>query len=232
MLKTIIGILFVCFLFSCGNKVETPLTVSPFVANNIPAKKSQVKIIRLAIAPFHEIDSITTCMLAQEFECFYHNVKTIILPRAIMSDTLLANSKTRYNANKILHHLALIKPEEATYILAITDDRIAACGDSIHESGVAGLGNRPGTCAVVSTAALRNKLKDEDQFTQRLIKACMHEMGHNFGLPHCKNKKDKKCLMRDAAGTIVTLDEEDVHLCTKCTELLKEKGINLRNQDT
>jgi archaemetzincin len=228
MRKIFFCLLIVSLGFACGKKEKPPVTVNPFVTNNIPAKKNQVKIVRVAIAPYHEIDSATTALIAQEFESFYVNVKTLILPREIMSDSLLANSQTRYNANKILNHLALIKPNEVNYILAITDDRIAACGDSIHETGVAGLGNRPGTCSVVSTAALKNKLPDSTQFTPRLIKATMHEMGHNFGLFHCKNKKDKKCLMRDAAGTIKTLDEEDVHLCDKCVELLKQKGINVR----
>lgn len=216
--------------YGCNNKVEILDNARPFAAQQYPAKKRQVKLIRVAIAPYNEIDSLTTYLIASQFEKFYLNVKTLILPTACMDDSLLAHSKTRYNANKILTHLAMIKPQESNFILAITNDKIAACGDSIHESGVAGLGDRPGYCCVVSTDALKNKLTDTLQFNPRLIKACMHEMGHNFGLSHCKSK-DKKCIMRDAAGTIVTLDEEDIHLCKKCTDLLKEKGIHLKCPD-
>jgi archaemetzincin len=221
-------LLMVVSLSACKKQVKTLPTVSAVINNQLPAKKNQVKIIRIAIAPYDSIDSVSVCLIASEFERFYQNVKTSILPTAMMDDSLLAYSKTRYNANKILTHLSLIKPEETPYILAITDRKIAACGDSIHESGVAGLGNRPGNCCVVSTAALKNKLKDQEQFSQRLVKACFHEMGHNFGLSHCK--KNKKCLMRDAAGTIVTLDEEDIFLCRNCVELLKKKGINVKTK--
>jgi archaemetzincin len=228
--KNIACILIICFSWACSHKTELPAVPTPFTPNHITAKKKQVKMVRLAIAPYNEIDSVTTSMLVSELENFYSNLNAVILPKAVMSDSLLANSKTRYNANKILNYLDLIKPEEVTYILALTTDKIAACGDTIHETGVAGLGNRPGTCSVVSTWSLRRKLTDEMQFTQRLIKACMHEMGHNFGLSHCKNK-DKKCLMRDAGGTILTLDQEDVHLCKKCEDLLKQKGIHLRKKE-
>jgi archaemetzincin len=229
--KNITYILLLSLVWACTGKNKLPDIPTLFSANQITAKKKQIKVIRLAIAPYNEIDSATTSLLVTELENFYSNLQAVILPKAIMSDSLLANSKTRYNANKILNHLDLIKPEQVTYILAITNDKIAACGDTIHETGVAGLGNRPGTCAVVSTWSLRRKLKDEIQFTQRLIKACMHEMGHNFGLGHCKNK-DKKCLMRDAGGTILTLDQEEVHLCEKCEDLLKQKGIHLRKKET
>jgi archaemetzincin len=211
-------------LQSCGKK-EMPVTIThPVEKNKNPAKKKQVKIIRIAIAPYHEVDSTITALIADQFEAFYSNINTFILPKAVMDDSLLAHSKTRYNANKILAHLATIKPNESTYILAITDDKIAACGDSIHETGVAGLGDKPGYCCVVSTAAMKNKLRDSTQFGPRLIKACMHEMGHNFGLNHCKSK-DKKCLMRSSGGTIVTLDEEEIYFCKTCRELLKKRGF-------
>lgn len=216
-------------LIACGGKHNTT-TATVFIYNQPEAKTKNKKIIWVAIAPYHEIDSSTTQLISTELESFYR-LKTIILPKAIMSDTLLAWSKKRYNANKILTHLSKIKPNNVAYILAITNDRIAACGDSTHESGVAGLGTRSGQCCVISTIALRNKLKDEEQYTQRLIKACMHEMGHNFGLAHCK-KKDKKCLMRDAAGTILTLDEEEIYLCKNCISILKTKGIGVREKSS
>jgi archaemetzincin len=220
----ILFLFFLLLLQSCGKKEEITVYTYKIKIKSTPARKKQVHIVKLAIAPYHEVDSATTALIAQEFEDFYTNIQTFVLPTAIMDDSLLARSGTRYNANKILSHLAKIKPTESTYILAITDDRIAACGDTIHESGVAGLGDKPGFCCVVSTAALKNKLTDSTQFGPRLIKASFHEMGHNFGLSHCKNK-DRKCLMRSSGGTIVTLDEEDIYFCKKCRELLKKKGF-------
>lgn len=212
------------FIGSCGAKQHSQ------DKKKIPAKNSTIKDVKakkiwVAVAPYHEIDSCTTELICNQLEYFY-GIKTLTLPRALMPDTLLAWSKTRYNANKILLHLSIVKPTHIPYILALTDEKIAACGDSTHETGVAGLGNRPGNCCVVSTATLHRKAIDEEQFTQRLIKACLHEMGHNFGLKHCK-QKDKKCFMRDAGGTILTLDEETIHLCKVCTKILKDKGFDV-----
>lgn len=230
MQRLLIYLFAFCFLLlSCGKKEEVPVYTYLIKSKSTPAKKKQVHVIKLAIAPYHEVDSATSALIAQEFECFYTNIKTFVLPTAIMDDSLLARSGTRYNANQILAHLAKIKPTESTYILAITDDRIAACGDSIHESGVAGLGDKPGFCCVVSTAAMKNKLTDSTQFGPRLIKACFHEMGHNFGLNHCKNR-DKRCLMRSSGGTIVTLDEEDIYFCKKCREQLKKRGFIIKEK--
>lgn len=212
------------YLISCGGNKQAELK-NKASAKNSTIKDIKAKKIWVAVAPYHEIDSCTTELICSQLEYFY-GIKTLTLPRALMPDTLLAWSKTRYNANKILLHLSIVKPTHIPYILALTDEKIAACGDSTHETGVAGLGNRPGNCCVVSTATLRRKLPDESQFTQRLIKACLHEMGHNFGLKHCK-QKDKKCFMRDAGGTILTLDEETIHLCKNCTKILKEKGFNV-----
>lgn len=223
--KIIFSFLLSLLILGCGAKKKSS-TVELIDKNNISARESIKKIVWVAIAPYHEIDSATTKLISHELHDFY-GVRTVILPKAVMSDTLLAWSKTRYNANKILSHLVLIKPKHVAYILALTDDKIAACGDSTHETGVAGLGTRSGQCCVVSTATLHRKVKDEEQFTQRLIKACMHEMGHSFGLKHCK-QKDKKCFMRDAGGTILTLDEEEIYLCKNCTKILKNHGFNIK----
>ncbi|HZY36520.1 MAG TPA: zinc-dependent metalloprotease family protein [Mucilaginibacter sp.] len=62
-------------------------------------------------------------------------------------------------------------------------------------------------------------------FRQRLIKVCLHEIGHNFGLPHCSSG-DKRCLMRDAKGTIKEVDQAQVFLCPQCRQrLCRESGI-------
>ncbi len=222
---------FLCIILSfagCGKKPLPEKNIQPIIEKQVFEKDYTHKIRWVAIAPYDSIDSATTELISTQLEDFY-GVRTLLLPKAFMTDSLLAWSKTRYNANKILAHLTKIKPDNVAYILALTSEKIAACGDSIHETGVAGLGNRPGTCSVVSTATLHRKVKDEEQYTQRLIKACMHEMGHNFGLRHCKSK-DKKCFMRDAAGTILTLDEEEIYLCKKCMKLLNEAGFNLKGK--
>src|SRR5687767_6579659 len=102
-------------LTSCGDK-------GPRISKYMPSyhgafKKKVEKVIWVAIAPYHEVDSASTVLISDELEDFY-GVNTLILPRAIMSDSLLAWSKTRYNADKILTHLTTVKPNHVGYILA------------------------------------------------------------------------------------------------------------------
>ena len=49
---------------------------------------------------------------------------------------------------------------------------------------------------------------------ERLKKVCMHEIGHNLGLPHCE--QSTTCVMRDAAEKIATVDNVELKLCEHC----------------
>ena len=55
--------------------------------------------------------------------------------------------------------------------------------------------------------------KNRKIFFERIKKVCVHELGHNFGLPHCPTIT---CVMEDAKETIKTIDNEELRLCEKC----------------
>ena len=78
--------------------------------------------------------------------------------------------------------------------------------------GIFGLGYRPGSSAIVSTFRIRHN--DRAKFQERFQKICIHEIGHNLGLKHCEF--DDRCVMRDAAETIKTVDQVDLYLCGYC----------------
>lgn len=80
--------------------------------------------------------------------------------------------------------------------------------------GIFGLGFMPGKSCIVSSYRLEMNVTKE-QFVARLKKVSCHELGHNFGLPHCPNKT---CIMQDAAETIKTIDNVSLHLCDECKE--------------
>jgi len=78
--------------------------------------------------------------------------------------------------------------------------------------GIFGLGYCPGhSCIVSSHRLLKNCSKE--QFIKRIKNVSCHEIGHNFGLPHCPNPK---CIMVDAAETIKTVDQVELYLCDEC----------------
>ncbi len=53
----------------------------------------------------------------------------------------------------------------------------------------------------------------------RLVKVVNHELGHTLGLPHCPSAG---CLMEDAKGTIVTVDNETGAFCDGCKKKLRK----------
>ena len=79
-----------------------------------------------------------------------------------------------------------------------------------------GLAYCPGNSCVVSD--FRLKTKNKALHIARFKKVIIHELGHNFGLPHCP---DKKCVMTDAVESIKTIDNAKPGLCNTCKNKLK-----------
>ncbi len=128
----------------------------------------------------------------------------------------------RYRADSTIAILKRTRPDSVDYIIGLTNFDICitkyAADGSIKKPehkytdfGIFGLGYRPGPSCVVST--FRFGSFDTEVAKSRLAKVCVHELGHNFGLPHCP---DKKCVMTDAVETIATVDNAELRLCDKC----------------
>ncbi|MFN3917533.1 MAG: zinc-dependent metalloprotease family protein [Flavobacteriales bacterium] len=128
----------------------------------------------------------------------------------------------RYRADSLLNYLKKIKPDTVDYIIGLThadisttkmDDKkqVKHPESKYGDWGVMGLGYMPGTSCVVSTYRLQHSNKAV--FIARLKKVCIHELGHNFGLPHCHSSK---CVMQDAAESIKTIDNVDMEPCKLC----------------
>ena len=132
-----------------------------------------------------------------------------------LTDDLLAASRARYEASKIL-----TKFNSDKNVLLITAVDIAHRKSAeIPEWGIFGLGFRPGNTCVVSTFRLQRNVT-QAAFLERLKKVALHEIGHNLGLKHCTNHPE--CMMHDANGTIKQVDKEKVWFCELCKEQLEE----------
>jgi archaemetzincin len=145
----------------------------------------------------------------------FYGYKSVILSKAPLTSDILANSKTRYEASKIL-----AKFNSNNNLLIITDKDIACKKGSINEWGIFGLGYRPGTTCVVSTFRIMKNVSKKT-FHERLKKICLHEIGHNLGLNHCSSD-DVRCMMNDAKGTIREVDQEKIFFCKKCWSVLRK----------
>ena len=73
--------------------------------------------------------------------------------------------------------------------------------------------------AIISTYRLK-MTRDKNLFLIRLSKTIKHEMGHVFGLMHCKNY----CVMR-FANSLYELDKKSSEFCRRCYKKLEKIGV-------
>jgi archaemetzincin len=91
-------------------------------------------------------------------------------------------------------------------ILMLTDADIYEVGMTFT-GGLAELG---GKVAMVSAARFQSG--DREKFVRRLVKECLHELGHTLGLEHCKNMDCVMFLSRSLADS----DLKESTFCAKC----------------
>jgi len=213
-------IIFIVFTLVCYTTACKPVSKNPH-----PEPEKKKKEIIIGIISFHTISQNLVEFSAKEIENFY-GVKTDILERGSLPDSLKKPYPKRYNANKIIDYLNIIKPKNLDYLLGLTDAKIATKKGNYKEWGILGLGQNPGPCCIVSTSNMGRK---QPILCNRLSKVCLHEMGHNFGLPHCVSG-DTLCFMRDAKGSIKTVDAAQKYICKYCKGYLTSKGFKINPQ--
>lgn len=123
----------------------------------------------------------------------------------------------RYSADSILK-LLLTKKKEDEIIQGLIGSDICTAKNKQPHWGVFGLGFCPGSCSVISTYRLEKKSSSPALLERRIANVSLHELGHNFGLKHCK---DSTCLMKSAKGLIANVSDPHPKLCSKCSRELK-----------
>ncbi|MCB0648165.1 MAG: matrixin family metalloprotease [Saprospiraceae bacterium] len=185
---------------------------------------SSIKVIGIQAIGKTGLDEIDTVKIVLEK---VYGREVIVLPPQTLPDFAFINIKSpRYRADSLLYFLRKSKPNEVDMVMGITDSDISitkkdADGNikqptsTYKDWGVMGLGFCPGTSSIVSTHRLGRS--DKKRFIDRLKKIAVHEAGHNMGLQHCTSKE---CVMKDAAETILTIDEVRLELCDQCKRKL------------
>jgi archaemetzincin len=119
--------------------------------------------------------------------------------------------RQQHSAARILAWLSAARTEQACKILGITDvDLFVPVLTFVY--GEAELG---GAAAVVSTARLSapdSPAGNGSAPRSRLIKECIHELGHAFGLLHCPLPS---CVMSRSVS-LMQIDSKDDVLCPDC----------------
>jgi archaemetzincin len=89
--------------------------------------------------------------------------------------------------------------------------------------GQAFLNGRAGIASIYRLSNERYGIKaDEKIFVDRIRKEVIHELGHTFGLIHCRNSI---CVMRSSTY-VEDIDQKDAMLCNQCRIELEAKKEN------
>ncbi len=123
--------------------------------------------------------------------------------------------RRRYRADRLLDFLRRrLEGEPATTrVLGLTSVDVSTTKPPHQDWGVFGLGELGGRSCVISTFRLRRRARDDDHVRFRVVTTAVHEVGHTLGLEHCT---EPGCVMRDAEGSIQTVDTGTGHLGPEC----------------
>jgi archaemetzincin len=82
-----------------------------------------------------------------------------------------------------------------------------------------------GPCAIVSSFRLRQEFygleRDDGLLSQRLLKECVHELGHTLDLHHCQ---DYRCAMA-SSHAVEWIDLRENTLCGSCRSLVEARTL-------
>jgi len=221
-MKRIIGI-YIVFLLglllnSCGSKSDSE--------NRVTHKSGKSSKLVVYIQPFGNVNPGYLTFVKNSLQNDFSSVK--ILPKMNLPQKAFVPIRRRYDANKMLWFLEdlYIKRKYSKEIFLVGVTEAVLCQNRTNpkkwkgENGfgspdfrIMGLGYRPESSNTLpskkvnvnSTYVLKSNKKEQ------LVKLIKHELGHNFGLPHCPNKS---CIMRDAEGG--NHFNEMTGFCKKC----------------
>lgn len=171
---------------------------------------------RIRIVPINAMDGAFLDRLAPTLEERF--LATVSIERALaVPRSALNATRGQLFLSTLVARVRRAHPDGGAVYLAITDYDLYKTshrfiyGDADEAQGV----------AVVSMHRLRSEYYGEEPdanlLFQRLLKECVHELGHAFGLRHCYNAR---CAMY-YSNSIFETDNKMPHFCETC-----ERRIN------
>jgi archaemetzincin len=170
----------------------------------------------IAIIPIGQIDPeilrVISEALRKAFHCMTETHQEISIPLDAF-DT----KRKQYHSTVTLKKVTSLKPDKYTRALGVADVDLYVpelnfvFGEANIDSGVA---------AVISLTRLRQEFyglnPDKNLFHLRTVKEAIHEIGHTYGLSHCRNPQ---CIMY-FSNTISDTDKKGPGFCNICRKKL------------
>lgn len=147
-------------------------------------------------------------------------VKTDVQKASINIDRAFDQSRGQHNSTVLLAQILNAVPlnEEKNLLVVEVDLYIPVL------TFVFGEAQLNGVAAIVSTHRLQNQFyglsHDYPLMLKRLEKEIAHELGHTFGLYHCRQFE---CVMRSSTY-VEEIDLKQAVLCAACRNLMKQMG--------
>ena len=120
--------------------------------------------------------------------------------------------RDQYKSDLILTRLQKVDREEAEKILGVVDLDLYTPGLNF----VFGQASMGGKVALIALPRLRQEFyqlaKDKKLYYSRAIKEAVHELGHTFGLDHCKKRE---CVMH-FSNSLADTDYKGKEFCDDC----------------
>ena len=212
---TIIMALAACmFLMACGNENKTqPSAQEP--KSTHPATKVEPQCIH--IYRYGTFPEAKAKQLKAMLEKVYPSV-TLADQAIVYPEGCYYKPRDRYKGTGLLDDLR--KRRQGGYALGLTNKIIYQENEISPTFGIFGISYKGDSVSVISSLRPRTLKPLTDDDLQELM---LHELGHAFGLPHCK---DEQCMMVDAEHGYKFAQTQS--FCSSCRDYLNNKGWTLR----
>ncbi len=198
------------------------ITVLLFISSSFFSQKNN-------ISPVHSFQKDTILIVSMRFADndlllpvgnkiteFYHiPVKYI---QGQLPQEAYLKVRNRYDASTIIRSLHAINKAGYRFVVGLTSEDISMPKNGTPDYGIFGLGSLDGSGCISSVKRLKKNVSRR-QLQERLFKVVLHEIGHNYGIPHCTNTDP--CFMKSADGKVATVDHEPMYMCVSCKKKMR-----------
>ncbi len=196
-------------------KIFTFLLIALFLLlNNSPLAKEQDQLMSILLVPVGEIDGQVLEMLQDDLSKIFD--RKVLMGKGKALPDYAFNKKRNQHLSTAILKVIMEEREYTTYekVLGIVDQDLY-----VPELNFV-FGEAGQKAAVVSLTRLRQEFyhlpKDDNLFYKRTLTEAVHELGHTFGLGHCRNPR---CVMF-FSNSLLDTDRKGFEFCMECKRKL------------